>query len=113
MTSRKYDVIVVGGGHNGLVCAAYLARSGRRVLVLESRPVLGGCAVTEEVYPGFHYSVCSYVVSLLRPQIIRELELPRHGLELIPLEMSFTPLPDGRSLCRWSDAQRTSRDSTE
>ena len=71
----KYDVIVIGGGHNGLTHAAYLARAGRRVLVLERRHVLGGAAVTEEVFPGFHISVCSYVVSLLRPQIIRDLDL--------------------------------------
>ena len=71
---KKYDVIVIGGGHNGLTHAAYLARAGRRVLVLERRHVLGGAAVTEEVFPGFHISVCSYVVSLLRPQLIRDLE---------------------------------------
>jgi phytoene dehydrogenase-like protein len=102
-----YDAIVVGGGHNGLVCAAYLARAGRRVLVCERRHVLGGAAVSEELYPGFTFSVCSYVVSLFRPHIIRELHLERHGLEIIPLDCSFTPLPDGRSLVRWSDAHRT------
>ncbi len=105
--TATWDAIVVGGGHNGLVCAAYLARAGRKVLVLERRHVIGGAAVSEEVHPGFTYSVCSYVVSLLRPWIIRELELPRFGLELIPLEASFLPLPDGRSLCRWSDAELT------
>ncbi|MCH7720902.1 MAG: NAD(P)/FAD-dependent oxidoreductase [Planctomycetes bacterium] len=66
-----YDAIIIGGGHNGLVCAAYLAKAGRKVLVLERRHVLGGAAVTEELYPGFHFSVCSYVVSLFRPHIIR------------------------------------------
>ncbi len=104
---KAYDAIIVGGGHNGLVCAAYLARAGRKVLVLERRHVLGGAAVSEEVYPGFTFSVCSYVVSLFRPSIIRDLNLAKHGLEIIPLEASFLPLPDGRSLCRDSDPHRT------
>ena len=107
---RLYDAIIIGGGHNGLVCAAYLAKAGRSVLVLERRYVLGGAAVTEELYPGFKFSVCSYVVSLFRPHIIRELELARHGLELIPLECSFLPLPNGDSLCRWPDPHRTRRE---
>lgn len=106
----SYDAIVIGGGHNGLVSAAYLAKAGRKVLVLERRHVLGGAAVSEEIHPGFTYSVCSYVVSLFRPHIIRELELARHGLDLIPLECSFLPLPDGRSLTRGSDAGETRRE---
>jgi phytoene dehydrogenase-like protein len=106
-SKRQYDAIVIGGGHNGLVCAAYLAKAKKKVLVLERRHVLGGAAVSEELFPGFTYSVCSYVVSLLRPWIIRELELARFGLELIPLECSFSPTLDGDSLCRWSDAART------
>ncbi|MCH7703195.1 MAG: NAD(P)/FAD-dependent oxidoreductase, partial [Planctomycetes bacterium] len=108
--ATPYDAIIIGGGHNGLVCAAYLAKAGRKVLVLERRHVLGGAAVTEELYPGFHFSVCSYVVSLFRPHIIRELELAKHGMDLIPLECSFLPLPDGDSLCRWSDAHETRRE---
>ncbi|KPK79050.1 MAG: hypothetical protein AMS25_13935, partial [Gemmatimonas sp. SM23_52] len=75
--AKRYDAVIIGGGHNGLVNAAYLARAGKRVLVLERRHLLGGSTVTEEIYPGFKYSILSYVVSLLRPEIIRELELPR------------------------------------
>jgi phytoene dehydrogenase-like protein len=107
--SGRYDAVIVGGGHNGLVSAAYLARAGMRTLVLERRHVLGGAAVTEEVYPGFRYSVASYVVSLLRPEIIRELELPRHGLEILPLDGTFTPLA-GDYLWRVNDHGRTMRE---
>jgi phytoene dehydrogenase-like protein len=106
----SFDAIVIGGGHNGLTCAAYLARAGRKVKVLERRHVLGGAAVTEEVFPGFRFSVCSYVVSLLRPQIIRDLQLPRYGLEILPLECSFTPHREGPGLVRWPDADRTRRE---
>ncbi|MCH2446981.1 MAG: NAD(P)-binding protein, partial [Candidatus Marinimicrobia bacterium] len=90
--NRKYDAIVVGGGHNGLTAASYDSRCGMKVLVLERRHVLGGAAVTEEIFPGFKFSVCSYVVSLLKPDIIRELQLPKFGLEMVPLESTFTPL---------------------
>jgi len=107
---KKYDVIVIGGGHNGLVNAAYLARAGKRVLVLERRHVLGGACVTEEVFPGFKFSVCSYVVSLLRPEIIRELDLPRHGLEILPLDGTFTPMPSGDYLWRVNDHAKTRRE---
>jgi phytoene dehydrogenase-like protein len=106
----KYDALIIGGGHNGLVAAAYLARAGRRVLVLERRHVLGGAAVTEEVFPGFQFSVCSYVVSLLRPEIIRELELPRHGFEMLPLDGTFTPMLNGDYLWRMNDHARTRRE---
>src|SRR5215467_10126994 len=106
----KYDAIVIGGGHNGLTAAAYLAGAGRRTLVLERRHVRGGAAVTEEVFPGFRFSVCSYVVSLLRPEIIRELDLARHGLEILPLDGTFTPMPSGDYLWRVNDHARTFRE---
>src|SRR4026209_2113969 len=93
--TQQYDAIVIGGGHNGLVCATYLARAGKRVLVLERRERVGGAAVSEEVFPGFRFSVFSYVVSLLRPEIIRELDLPRHGLDILPLDGTFTPVYEG------------------
>src|ERR1700741_3553574 len=109
-SKSKYDVIVIGGGHNGLTNAAYLARAGKKVLVLERRHVLGGAAVTEEVFPGFKFSVCSYVVSLMRPEIIRELDLPRHGFELLPLDGTFTPMPSGDFLWRNSDHGKTRRE---
>jgi phytoene dehydrogenase-like protein len=93
--AQRYDAVIIGGGHNGLVSAAYLARAGMKTLVLEQRHVLGGAAVTEEIFPGFRFSVFSYVVSLLRPEIIRELQLPRHGLDILPLDGTFTPLREG------------------
>ena len=91
--SNSYDVIVIGGGHNGLVNAAYLQRAGKKVLVLERRHVLGGAACTEEIVPGFKFSVCSYVVSLLRPEIIRDLDLPVTAWKFFPSMARLHPCP--------------------
>ncbi|MCW5878091.1 MAG: NAD(P)/FAD-dependent oxidoreductase [Anaerolineales bacterium] len=107
--AKRYDAIIIGGGHNGLTTAAYLARAGLSVLLLEQRSLLGGATVSEEIYPGFKYSVFSYVVSLLRPEIIRDLQLPKHGLTILPLESTITPLPDGRYIYRGPDSHETFR----
>ena len=106
---NHYDAIVIGSGHNGLTAAAYLARAGKKVLILERRHVLGGAAVTEEIYPGFKFSVCSYVVSLLKANIIRELMLPKFGLEILPIESTFTPL-NCDYLFRTCDGDQTYRE---
>src|SRR3954468_2911670 len=107
--AERYDAVIIGGGHNGLVTAAYLARAGMKVVCLERRHVLGGAAVTEEIVPGFRFSVASYVVSLLRPEIIRDLDLGRHGLEILPLDGTLTPLEDDH-LWRVNDHSRTVRE---
>ena len=104
----RRDAIVVGAGHNGLVAACYLARAGLSVLVLERGPVVGGAAVTEELMPGVRVSAASYSLSLLRPDIHRDLELARHGLAFTPKDpQMFVPLPDGRHFFVWRDEART------
>jgi phytoene dehydrogenase-like protein len=105
--TEQYDAIIIGGGHNGLTCAAYLAKAGRKVLVLERRYLVGGAAVSEEIYPGFKYTVCSYVVSLLRPEVIRELELAKHGLHIMPILTSFAPMENGDYLAIHADDPST------
>ncbi|MEO1496411.1 MAG: NAD(P)/FAD-dependent oxidoreductase [Planctomycetota bacterium] len=110
----SYDAIVIGAGHNGLVCACYLAKAGKRVCVLERRHVLGGAATTEELWPGYRVSTAAYVISLFLPEIIRELKLKENGLEVLPRNpSSFTPLPDGRSLLMGPDAELNHREISQ
>lgn len=109
-SSSRYDAIIIGGGHNGLIAAAYLARAGKKTLVLERREIVGGAAVTEEIFPGYRFTEFSYVVSLLRPEIIRDLELPKHGLKILPLPSTVTPLQDGDYLASWEDHDLTRRE---
>ncbi|NOY42464.1 MAG: NAD(P)/FAD-dependent oxidoreductase [Planctomycetes bacterium] len=107
----NFDCIIIGGGHNGLVCAAYLAKAGRKVCVLEKRHVLGGCATTEQLWPGYKVSTAAYVISLFQTQILRELRLKEYGLKILPRSpSSFTPLPDGRSLTMGPDEALNQRE---
>src|SRR5580693_8661710 len=106
-----YDTIIIGAGHNGLVTAAYLARAGWNVLVLERRELVGGACVTEELWRGFKVSTAAYVNSLFRSEIIRDLELKRHGFAMLPRSpSSFTPFPDGRYLLMGPDKEMTHRE---
>jgi phytoene dehydrogenase-like protein len=110
-TATRFDALIIGGGHNGLICAAYLAKAGKKVCVLERRHVLGGCATTESLWPGYKVSTAAYVISLLLPQIIRDLRLKYYGLNILPrTPSSFTPLLDGRSLTLGPDAQLNRRE---
>lgn len=105
--AAERDVVIIGGGHNGLACAAYLAKAGLDVLVLERREVLGGAAATEEPWPGYRVSSAAYVVSLMPPEVVAELELKRFGYEVSIITPDyFVPFPDGTSLTLWGDVAR-------
>jgi len=109
--AAQYDVVIIGAGHNGLVAGTYLARAGLRVLLLERRDMVGGACVTEELFPGYRISSCSYICHLLQEKVITDLELSRHGFEVYPLEPSrFHPFPDGRYLVTWEEHQRTAEE---
>lgn len=107
LAARPWDAIIVGGGHNGLTCAAYLARAGKRVLVLEARDRIGGACTLEETWPGYRISPCAYVAGLLHPLVIKELNMPAHGFEWMPaLGGLFVPFDDGSSIQLWDDEAR-------
>src|ERR1700758_2541494 len=106
--ASKFDAIVIGAGHNGLVTAAYLARAGWKVLVLERRHIVGGACVTEEVFPGYRVSTAAYLVSLLQERVVRDLELRRFGYDVLPKDPAyFAPSPDGRHMFMYADQRRT------
>ena len=105
--ATKYDAIVIGAGHNGLICAAYLCRAGKKVLVVERRNIIGGATATEEVFPGYHVSTASYVMSMMQKKVIAELELPKYGWKMIPMDCLFTPFEDGRSISMFGDHRKT------
>ena len=105
---NSYDAIVIGAGHNGLTAAAFLAKAGLSTLVVERRYIVGGCCVTEEIAPGCRASTTSYIASMLRPEVIRDLQLARHGLRMVPCEPSLqVPFPDGEVIPWWPERERT------
>ena len=105
--AREVDVLIIGAGHNGLVAGSYLARAGLEVQVLERRSIVGGACVTEELFPGFHFSSCSFMLYALHPRIAEDLELHRYGFEVFQLEpFAFRPYPDGRYLVLHQDPER-------
>src|SRR5438128_2929260 len=107
----KYDAIIIGAGHNGLVAACYLARAGWKVLVLERRYLVGGACVTEEVFPGYRVSTAAYLVSLLQEKVVRDLELRRFGYEVLPKDPAyFAPSLDGQHVFMYADQRRTCRE---
>lgn len=108
--AERYDAIVIGGGHNGLTCGAYLAKAGLSTLVLERREVIGGAAVSQEIVPGYTFSVFSYLMSLLNLKVIADLDLRSHGFEVLPASDMWSPLPDGRSII-FSDSVEKSQKS--
>src|SRR5882757_9119947 len=106
-SNHVYDAIVVGAGHNGLTAACYLARAGLSTLVLERRNIIGGCCVTEEIAPGCRASTTSYIASMLRPEVIRDLKLAEHGLRMVPCDPALqVPFPDGQLVSWWAERAR-------
>src|SRR5206468_13014663 len=107
--AAKRDVVIIGGGHNGLVTAFYLARAGRKPLVLERRPVVGGAAISDEFHPGFRVPTLAHTLGPLRADVVRDMALDRHGLSVIRPEVRvFAPHPDGRAMFLYDDAERSS-----